>query len=232
MSNKKMLLLLAVVTSLNLYGCTRVTDEAKLAPGLLLEPAERPALPPGETLRGLPTSGLALTKVSEGFIDHLYNDAAGYCTVAYGHLIYKQRCEIEKLPDFKDGVTEPRGAQLLARDMMGAQFVVQIELTKDDPALFRELSDGQYGALCDFVFNAGGNAFRSSTLLKKIKARQFDEVPTQLRRWVNAGGKPWPGLVKRREAEIDLFFQGLPKPRAVPGADEPTAPLDIRQTES
>jgi GH24 family phage-related lysozyme (muramidase) len=219
--------------SLCITSCVRTYDN-KLAPGILLELAERPALPAGETLRPLPGEGLDLTKASEGFVASVYNDAAGYCTVAYGHLIYKRQCDGGEPPEFKAGVSEPRGAELLKGDMIRAQYVVQIELTKDDPSetLFKELTDGQYGALCDFVYNAGGNAFRSSTLLQRIKARQFEDVPTQLRRWVQAGGKPWPGLVKRRQAEIDLFFKGLLQPKGAPSATEPVTPLDIRATES
>jgi lysozyme len=94
-----------------------------------------------------------------------------------------------------------------------------------------DLSDGQYAALCDFVFNVGGRNFRSSTLLKVVNAGDFPSVPFQLRRWVFAGGREFPGLKTRRENEIELFFDGLPIQRAAPPAEMDLEPIDIRTGE-
>lgn len=59
---------------------------------------------------------------------------------------------------------------------------------------------GRLAAITDFQFNTG--ALKTSTLRKKILADDWDEVPTQLRRWTRGGGKVLRGLVLRREAEI------------------------------
>ena len=90
------------------------------------------------------------------------------------------------------------------------------------------LSDGQYAALCDFVYNVGATNLQKSELLRAVNAKQFDRVPTQMLRWVNAGGRPIAGLKTRRNREIDLFFDGLPMPRDVPPAGEDVSPIDIR----
>jgi GH24 family phage-related lysozyme (muramidase) len=90
-----------------------------------------------------------------------------------------------------------------------------------------DLSDGQFAALSDFVFNVGSRHFERSTLLKAINAEQDERIPGQFRRWVVAGGKTWQGLVKRREKEIDMFFEGRPKVRAVPLPGEDLSPIDI-----
>jgi lysozyme len=221
------LLLTLFVCAATACGPRYPAMEDKLVPQILLEPRERPALRPGVALRAIPGKGVDLTKLSEGFVSKLYHDVAGYCTIAYGHLLDKGPCTDANSAEFKSGITEPRGAELLLSDMSRAQFVVLDAVEQPN-----ELTDGQFGALCDFVYNAGGRAFRSSTLLKRINEGRFDDVPTQLRRWVNAGGKPWPGLVKRREREIDLFFEGLPKPRVAPGLSEPVTPLSVGQPES
>ena len=94
-----------------------------------------------------------------------------------------------------------------------------------------ELTDGQFASLTDFVFNVGSANFRSSTLLSVVKRKQWDRVPAQFRRWVLAGGKTWSGLKKRRDAEIVVFFQGLPKPKGGPSVGEDLSPIDIRQGE-
>lgn len=63
-------------------------------------------------------------------------------------------------------------------------------------------------ALIDFTFNLGTGQLRTSTLRKRVNARQWTAVPTELRKWVRGGGRVLPGLVRRREAEVHLV--GLP----------------------
>lgn len=207
-------------------GCTR--DETaetlieKFAPGILLED-ERALLPAEETLRTLHPKGLALTKLSEGWVSKLYNDAAGYCTVGYGHLAYRNRCDGRTPKEFLKGISEEEGTKLLIVDMHRAQSALQLAVRKH----LDILNDRQYAALCDFIFNVGAVNFRESTLLRLIRAKQFDGVPAQFRRWTLAGGSVFEGLKKRREREIELFFDGQPIPKAVPRPDEDLSPLDI-----
>ena len=60
-------------------------------------------------------------------------------------------------------------------------------------------------AIADFAYNLGLGRLKASTLRRKINAGEMDAVPTELRKWVNGGGRKLPGLVKRREAEIALL---------------------------
>jgi lysozyme len=60
-------------------------------------------------------------------------------------------------------------------------------------------------ALIDFTFNLGAGSLRSSTLRKRVNANRWGDVPTELARWVRAGGRVLPGLVLRRQAEADLI---------------------------
>ena len=213
-----------------LAGCEKAETEKyptvdRLTPGIFLEPEERAALPAGVELRKVYGKGLDLTKESEGFVSHLYNDAADYCTIAYGHLIKLASCDGTEPEEFQRGVSEPRGAALLSDDMGRAERSVMTVVDVD-------LTDGQYAALCDFVYNVGGGNFKRSTLLKVVNAGEFDRVPFQLRRWVKAGGRELPGLKTRREREIELFFEGIGIPRAAPLEGEELAPVDIQQGES
>jgi GH24 family phage-related lysozyme (muramidase) len=210
-------------------ACNNVSNDRyesidKLTAGIFLEPKERTALPPGLEFRGIYEKGLQLTKDSEGFVGHLYNDAAQYCTIAYGHLIKLASCDGTEPKRFLDGVTEPEGAKLLREDMKIAERVV---MTSVDVAL----TDGQYAALCDFVYNVGGGNFQRSTLRKVINKNNFEQVPFQLRRWVKAGGRILAGLKKRREREIQLFFENIEIPRALPSEEVDLSTVDIRTGE-
>lgn len=67
------------------------------------------------------------------------------------------------------------------------------------------LSQNQFDALCDFVFNLGEGNFRGSTLLKKLNAGDYAGAAAEFPRWNKASGKVLPGLVTRRAAERALF---------------------------
>ncbi len=191
-----------------------------LTPGIFLDET-RALIPEDMELREVYPAGIKLTKVSEGFRGRLYNDAAGYCTIGYGHLIYKQSCNGTEKQEFRLGITEPRGEEILVVDMNWAKYSVMNAISVD-------LTEGQYAALVDFVFNIGSGNFNKSTLLKKVNAEKHDEVPLQLRRWVRAGGEVWQGLVTRREKEIDLYLEGTAIPRLLPQAGEELPAIDIR----
>jgi lysozyme len=67
------------------------------------------------------------------------------------------------------------------------------------------LTDGQLAALTDFVFNLGPVAFKTSTLRAVVNESRHPDVPDQLRRWIYSRGQKLAGLVRRRQAEIDLY---------------------------
>ena len=75
------------------------------------------------------------------------------------------------------------------------------------PVLTNE-PDEKLSAITDFAYNLGLGALRSSTLRKRINARRWADVPPELNKWVNAGGRKLRGLVIRRKAEAELFMRG------------------------
>ncbi len=200
---------------------TEYAAEDKITAGIFLEPEERVVLPPGVKIRKIYDKALELTKVSEGFRNDPYNDAAFYCTIGYGHLIHLAPCDNNIPIEFHMGISEPRGTEILRDDMEKAERGI---MSLIDVAL----TDGQYGALCDFVFNVGVGNFRNSTLRRQVNARAYDRVPFEFRRWVYAGGKKLSGLETRREKEIALFFEDIGIPRAAPPPDQDLTPIDIR----
>ncbi len=73
------------------------------------------------------------------------------------------------------------------------------------PQLIRvSLTDGQYGALIDFAYNAGAGNLEVSTLRRAINRGDHAAAPEQFMRWVHAGAVKLPGLVRRRAAEVEL----------------------------
>ncbi len=191
-----------------------------MTPGIFNDLGGKAVLPAGMTLRPVVAKGVAATKVGEGWRAKRYNDAAGFCTIGYGHLIKRARCDGTEQVDWLDGITESEGEALLIKDMADAQIAVMLAVTS-------KLTDTQFAALSDFVFNVGGGNFRKSKLLQVVNAGQHDGVATQLLRWTKAGGKHVPGLVSRRDREIELYYDGILAPRAVPAPGEDLSPIDI-----
>lgn len=68
------------------------------------------------------------------------------------------------------------------------------------------LNENQFSALVSFAYNCGADKLEHSTLMKCINKGSLDQVPTQLARWNKNNGKVLNGLVKRRQAEADLFM--------------------------
>jgi lysozyme len=67
------------------------------------------------------------------------------------------------------------------------------------------LTQNQFDALVDFVFNIGGGNFGTSTLLRKVNASDFLGAAAEFLRWDRLHGVEVPGLLRRRQAEANLF---------------------------
>jgi len=68
------------------------------------------------------------------------------------------------------------------------------------------LTQNQFDALCDLVYNIGSGNFSTSTLLKKLNVKDYTGAASEFVNWNMAGGKVLSGLTKRRESERDLFI--------------------------
>jgi lysozyme len=135
-------------------------------------------------------NGIELIKRFEGLRLKAYLCPAGKPTIGYGHT-----------EGVKPGqtITEEEAEQLLREDLI----VVENEINKHN----LDINQNQFDALASFVYNVGVGNFRTSTLLKKIKADPNDKtIANEFKRWVYSNGKKLPGLVKRREEEAKLYF--------------------------
>ncbi len=134
-------------------------------------------------------TGQGLTEQFEGCELTAYQDSGGVLTIGYGHA---------------EGVTQgmtctqAQAEAWLSADIQWAVCVVQGAVTVD-------LTQGEFNALVDFVFNVGSANFQSSTLLKDLNAGNFAAAALQFDRWDMAGGKAVAGLLRRRIAEEGEF---------------------------
>lgn len=134
-------------------------------------------------------SAIDLIKAAEGLRLTAYRDSVGVLTIGYG-----------STGGIKPGqtITPEQAEAMLVDDLDEAADAVRKLVTVP-------LTQGQFDALCSFVFNLGAGRLRDSTLLRLLNQGKYGEAAAQFRFWVMAGGEPLPGLVKRRAAERALF---------------------------
>lgn len=139
--------------------------------------------------------GLDILKYFEGFRSKPYYDEGGKLTVGYGHLI--------KSGETFNYITPEQGEQLLASDLSKAENIVRNFVTVP-------LTENQFDALVSFVFNVGGGAFQTSTLLRKLNSGDYSGAADELNRWiyitVNGEKQISNILVSRREHEKQIFL--------------------------
>lgn len=135
------------------------------------------------------------TKEYEGFSATPYKDSGGVWTVGYGHTSTAKKY-------IGSSISEQKGEDLLMIDLSFTSVSVNQLVTST-------LNQNQFDAICDWTFNLGSGTLKKSTLLKCLNSSQFDLVPKELRKWVfvkeNDVPTVEPGLVRRREAEVELF---------------------------
>ena len=134
---------------------------------------------------------IALIKYYEGFRSEKYLDSAGHWTIGYGHLIQDEE-ELEC-------VTLAQAETLLKADCAFAERAINEEVKT-------ALNSNQYSALVSWVFNLGRGRLRESTMLIRLNDGLLEKVPSEMMRWVSAGGRPLAGLIRRRAAEAQLFI--------------------------
>ncbi|CDL81817.1 lysozyme [Xenorhabdus szentirmaii] len=68
------------------------------------------------------------------------------------------------------------------------------------------LTQGQFDALCSFIFNVGISNFMNSTLLRKLNSGDYQRAAEEFLKWDRADGRELPGLRVRRESEQKMFL--------------------------
>ncbi|WP_245186887.1 lysozyme [Enterococcus larvae] len=136
--------------------------------------------------------GRDLIKEFEGLRLTAYQDSVGVWTIGYGHTkgVYAGMT-----------ISEQQANQFLDEDIRthayGIYNYVQVQLNQN-----------QFDALASFHFNLGPYILSGSTLLVYINSSNWKDAASEMKKYVKAGGQTLPGLVRRREAEAELFLKG------------------------
>lgn len=130
-------------------------------------------------------------KSFEGVCLTAYLDSGKVPTIGYGHTSGVK---------MGDKISQTTAEEYLKQDLAKFESAVN--------ALGVCKTQGQFDALVDFAYNCGINNLKSSTLLKKIKAKApTKEIQAQFRVWIRCKGEILPGLVKRREWEAQRWTE-------------------------
>jgi lysozyme len=166
-----------------------------------------------EDFMQLSDAGFDLIKRFEGFRAHTYLDAAGLPTVGYGHQLLNHA-------SFPNGISEDDAESILRADV--SEAVKLVEMLVKVP-----LTQGQFDALVDFVYNLGQERFARSTLLRALNGGRYQAAGEQLVRWDLVNGEENLGLRARRLAELALWVASTPQAMANP---KPAAGVKPPQT--
>lgn len=138
--------------------------------------------------------GLALTEQFESCVCVAYQDVKGVWTIGWGHTG----------PEVREGLvwTRAEADAALLRDCAHAEAAVN--------KVTQPLTQHEFDALVDFVFNLGVATFERSSLLKFINAGNLRAAADEFEKWDHASGKVVQGLLRRRLAEKSEFIAGHP----------------------
>ncbi len=135
--------------------------------------------------------GINLIKNFEGLKLYTYSDSAGILTIGYGHT---------KGVQIGDTITQEEAENLLREDIEYFEKAVN--------NLNLNLNQNQFDALVSFAFNCG-----TGNLIKLTKNRTLEQIPEHIEYYCNTtvNGKKvkLPGLVRRRQAEKELYLSPL-----------------------
>ncbi len=105
----------------------------------------------------------------EGWVAAPYHCPAGYLTIGYGHRIAAMRAPL----------TPVEGMEMLLDDIAKYEAMA----LRISPGLYNA-TEAQLAAITDFCFNAGGRAYSTSTLRKRVDTREWKQAAFENNRWV------------------------------------------------
>lgn len=144
-------------------------------------------------MRNISNNGLKFTAAFEQFRGTAYRatPAEKYLTIGYGSYG----------PHVKEGqkITEGQALILLNRDMAAAVKAV-------DAVAHPSLTQAQFDAVVDLVFNAGAGVIASATGTgQALRAGDVKTLRAKLALFINQNGKPVLGLRRRVAGRLALF---------------------------
>lgn len=139
-----------------------------------------------------PKPALELIESFEKCVLHTYPDGYGFQTIGFGHKILPGE-------DFGSSITREQADAILQRDLRTAENAV----AKLCPV---PLTENQRGALISFAFNAGAGTLQRATFRQQLLRLDYEDVPAGMLKYTFSAGQQSRGLLRRRQAEVDLFL--------------------------
>jgi len=135
--------------------------------------------------------GIDLIKSFENFSPVVYRCPAGYPTIGWGHQVKKEEVFTK--------ITKQEADEIMKNDLCFFENLVYCNVHV-------LLNQNQFDALVSFAYNNKVKKFLNSTLLKLLNNKKYQEAAQQFLRWVYGNNKILPGLVTRRQKEMELFL--------------------------
>lgn len=152
--------------------------------------------------RTVSPAGMALIKRWEGCKLTAYPDPGSGgepWTIGIGTTVYPSGQAVKA----GDVITEAQAEEYLRHDLARFEAAVN-KLTGG------VVTQGQFDALVSLAYNIGETALKHSTLLRLHNEGEYAAAANQFAKWVLAGGRKLPGLVRRRAAEAQMYRAGTP----------------------
>lgn len=161
-------------------------------------PKEEPKSPspPQPTKMKTSSQGVEMLVASEGFKSKPYLDTKKIPTIGYGSTFYEDGTKVT-LADPE--ITKQRALEL-------KMFVLQNFEDKVNELVKVPLTQNQFDAIMNLVYNIGTGAFSTSTLLKRLNESKYQEAADQFLVWKRSGNDP-DILLPRRKRERELFLR-------------------------
>ncbi|MEQ1318929.1 lysozyme [Acinetobacter guillouiae] len=141
--------------------------------------------------------GINLIRGFEDLRLKAYDDGVGVWTIGYGTTAING-VAVKK----GDTCTAEQAKSYMAQDLKKFESAVNTSVKVP-------LNQNQFDALVSLTYNIGTGAFKDSTLLKKLNAKDYKGAAAQFDRWNKGGGKVMQGLVNRRAKERKLFEKAV-----------------------
>jgi lysozyme len=153
------------------------------------------------TGKHLSSQGARFTAGFEGCVLYPYNDPWN-ATIGIGHLIHHGVVTEADIRRYR-GFTLNDAYALLKGDVANAEDAIRAHITT-------ELNQNEWDALVDLVFNCGASVL-DGTIADDINRRDFAAAASAWQAWCHGdGGIVLEGLVRRRQAERELFLKPIP----------------------
>jgi lysozyme len=118
-------------------------------------------------------------------------------TIGFGNTFYEDGTKVKE----GDVITQQRADEL-------AKFIVEQFATSIRAMIKQPLNENQFSACVSLAYNIGTGGFKKSSVLRKLNVNPNDPtIADSFRLWNKGGGVVLKGLVRRREAEIALYFK-------------------------